>query len=116
MTLNFEEANEIRWSELNALERIVVGFARTASLTSSMRISSKGVVATTTEDLVLKALQDNEAFNTDKGLSSSELAKKVEDRSLNSIQKALPELINKGLVKRYQIGRRIKYYTESRPE
>ena len=115
-SFNFEDNNEIRWAELNPLERIVVGFARTASLTASMRISRKGVVATTTDDLVLKALQDHGAINPDRALSTAELDEKIKDRSLSTIQHAISDLVDNGWVKKMQVGRRVKYYTERPPE
>ncbi len=104
----YSEEEYLTYRDMDPFERIVHSFATVSGLTSKIRVSRRIRAAQTTVDRVLEILKGRTTWED--GLSSRQIAEKIEDRGLSTVQGAIKTLHERGVIESEKRGRVIRYY------
>ena len=99
-----------RLEGLGGFDRIVYRFARGLSMSGSITLKAASPTKkVTTVDKIVRYLQEIGATDFESGKSTDQIGKGLDLKKV-TIQKCLPELRDRGLVKSEQHGKQIHYF------
>jgi len=105
-----EETRLERISALRGFDKAIYGYAKTLAATAGFSIKPPPPRKTVKSiDLVYQYLKSVNARDFESGKGSREIAKQL-GLSTSMVSQCLSRLVEKGLVKSEQRGRRIRYY------
>lgn len=99
-----------RLETLTGFDRIAYHYSQLLSVTGSATIKAiTPPKRRTTIDEIMEYLEKIKAVDFETGKSTAQIAKALNVKQI-TVQKVMPELVERGLVKQERKGRRIKYY------